>query len=546
MDVPLLHEQRVARACYHVRDAIHGIPRLHPSDEPLPQTAYLLHLLLTPLLHPILLCYVSLTIFESPLWCLRAKQQFGLDLCNSPLYPSFPIPIVPFWLNLLFEVCALFMLILDLLLFNASQGARSHNFSQFLGNSRQRATALLLFLAFVDVAYAYTTPITWWRAAPYLRAALCGIYSPGIRQQVDVMRRAVPRFAGAGFLLAVFVLYCGYLLTTIFPPDSAEGAVLPTLWEAMWQLLLLLTTANFPDVMMPAYSSNRLSCLLFIAFVTIGVFFLMNYLLAVVYASYNEAHSEYRREALGHRARSLDTAFSLLDWDEQGFLTPDRIAAMLEQIPRTSGQTAVMRRLVSTIRSVFGHKASHSVPSGRWGTLSRQVLPSRLLAEEQAALHRALLFAVLDASGDSKIQREEFSNITHVLHLSFRRRDNRSLLQMLFPAADQSSAVQTLRILLGSKRFDLGVDCAVVASVLALAVEGPSTAAAAPLPSLGGGVLSVGQVLLTILFSIEFLLKATVATGAPNLLDSATRTNCPDSAPGLLCLIRPAWPIRPP
>ena len=54
--VPLLltPDQRIARACCHVQDAIWGIRRLHDpcDDEPLAQAAYLLHLLLAPFLMP--------------------------------------------------------------------------------------------------------------------------------------------------------------------------------------------------------------------------------------------------------------------------------------------------------------------------------------------------------------------------------------------------------------------------------------------------------------------------------------------------------------
>ena len=51
-------------------------------------------------------------------------------------------------------------------------------------------------------------------------------------------------------------------------------------------MFVLLTTANFPDVMLPAYNANRWFCLYFIGFLTLGLYFLQNVLLATVQYNY--------------------------------------------------------------------------------------------------------------------------------------------------------------------------------------------------------------------------------------------------------------------
>eukprot|EP00966_Prymnesium_polylepis_P073005 1695099-Prymnesium_polylepis.3 len=93
--------------------------------------------------------------------------------------------------------------------------------------------------------------------------------------------------------------------------------------------------------MMPAYSQSRVSCLFFIAFVVFGVFFLANYLLAVVYDAYTTTERAHQQEKLAQRSASLAAAFDLLDWEGRGTLTRERISLVLDQLPRAEGYAGV-------------------------------------------------------------------------------------------------------------------------------------------------------------------------------------------------------------
>ena len=201
--------RRVNRACYHIRDAMHGVVRAHPSDSRASHAAYTAHLkIIAPLLQPWCFGYLCLTFFEPPLWCLRAKQRFHTDLCTSPLYPSFDIPKIRLSANLLLELGALSFLLADLALLVAAQG-----WVRYLGSCRQRAALTFLTLAVVDVIYAYSTPVTWWRAAPYLRACLYVVHTPAVRFQLSVMRQMVPRFGGVALLIVLYILLFAWLAT---------------------------------------------------------------------------------------------------------------------------------------------------------------------------------------------------------------------------------------------------------------------------------------------------------------------------------------------
>ena len=65
---------------------------------------------------------------------------------------------------------------------------------------------------------------------------------------------------------------------------SAEGVYyMSDLRETNWSLNILLTTANFPDVMLPAYNESWRGAIFFIVFITLGLYFWLNLILASVF-----------------------------------------------------------------------------------------------------------------------------------------------------------------------------------------------------------------------------------------------------------------------
>lgn len=82
------------------------------------------------------------------------------------------------------------------------------------------------------------------------------------------------------FVFIMFYSVAGY----IFFSFGGEGVlILPTIGESYFNMLVLLTTANFPDVMLPAYNVNYFNSFFFITYLGIGLYFLFNILLANVY-----------------------------------------------------------------------------------------------------------------------------------------------------------------------------------------------------------------------------------------------------------------------
>ncbi|CAF1465916.1 unnamed protein product [Rotaria sp. Silwood1] len=92
-------------------------------------------------------------------------------------------------------------------------------------------------------------------------------------------------------LALIHILFFAAMAMFLFPrsdtrPDSQGSTYFSSLHNAVLQLLVLHSTANNPDLMIPAYSDNRLNALFFIIFVIIGIYWIQNIITAVVYRAF--------------------------------------------------------------------------------------------------------------------------------------------------------------------------------------------------------------------------------------------------------------------
>ena len=77
-------------------------------------------------------------------------------------------------------------------------------------------------------------------------------------------------------------------------------------------MIVLLSTANHTDIMMPAYSDNRLYSIYFIAFVIIGLHVITNVLTAVVYNQFRGYLAASFQASFRRRHMAQFAAFAVL------------------------------------------------------------------------------------------------------------------------------------------------------------------------------------------------------------------------------------------
>lgn len=82
--------------------------------------------------------------------------------------------------------------------------------------------------------------------------------------------------------------------------------------DGFFQLYVLITTANFPDVMMPAYAFSKISSLLFVIFLLICMYVFLSIVLAVVYHNYQNYMKLECRTMLSNRRTNLLLCYNAL------------------------------------------------------------------------------------------------------------------------------------------------------------------------------------------------------------------------------------------
>jgi hypothetical protein len=115
-------------------------------------------------------------------------------------------------------------------------------------------------------------------------------------------------------LSGVFVFFSAWVAVIIFPRNEPEfQQEMHDVWGAVWQMYILITTANFPDVMMPAYIGNRGACGFFVLFLVCGLWFIGSSITAVVFATFQAEESKKAELNKMSIRRSLAKAFEKLD-----------------------------------------------------------------------------------------------------------------------------------------------------------------------------------------------------------------------------------------
>ncbi|KAL2089257.1 hypothetical protein ACEWY4_016156 [Coilia grayii] len=144
-----------------------------------------------------------------------------------------------------------------------------------------------------------------------------------MKKTLKCLKRTLPEMASVILLLALhlclFTMF-GMLLfvKTENPKYNGEWeSYFTDLPKSLSSLLVLLTTANNPDVMIPAYSVHRGYSIFFILFSVFGTYFLMNLLTAIIYNQFRGYLLMSVQTSIYRRCLGIHAAFVVLSCQGQ-------------------------------------------------------------------------------------------------------------------------------------------------------------------------------------------------------------------------------------
>ncbi|XP_015987178.1 two pore calcium channel protein 2 isoform X2 [Rousettus aegyptiacus] len=183
--------------------------------------------------------------------------------------------------------------------------------------------------------------------------------------------------------LSVFTMF-GMLLFTGEEGDGQDKERLTyfrSLPEALTSLLVLLTTANNPDVMIPAYSKNRAYAIFFIVFTLIGSLFLMNLLTAIIYNQFRGYLVKSLQASLFRKRLGTRAAYEVLCTPAEGEAPPRGVGVkpqdLVQVLQKVQMDGTHRQAIVEKVHSYGGGLLSADKFQNLFNELDRRVVKER-------------------------------------------------------------------------------------------------------------------------------------------------------------------------
>ncbi|XP_042971938.1 two pore calcium channel protein 1A-like isoform X1 [Carya illinoinensis] len=323
---------------------------------------------------------IILNFLEKPLWC---TNYFKYSCNNREYFYLGQLPYLTGAASLIYEATTLIILIVHTFFPLSFEGYHLYWKSPL---NRVKVACLLLLVADILVyalcwsLEAYDFPS--FRISPYIRVVFFMLNFRELRATIIILAGMLGTFLNILALGLLFLLFSSWLAFVMFEDTQQGKTVFTSYGTTLYQMFVLFTTANNPDVWIPAYKASRWYCLFFVLYMLLGVYFVTSLILAVVYDSFKSQLVKQVSEMDSTRRRVLGKAFNLIDKHNRGFIDKEQCVQLFQELNKY------------------------------------RTLPN-ISAEEFE-----LIFDELDDSQDFKINSDEFADLCNAIALKFRKEES--------------------------------------------------------------------------------------------------------------------------
>uniref|UniRef100_A0A2K5L280 Voltage-dependent calcium channel protein TPC1 n=1 Tax=Cercocebus atys TaxID=9531 RepID=A0A2K5L280_CERAT len=220
-----------------------------------------------------------------------------LSLCEAPAVPALRLGI---YVHATLELFALMVVVFELCMKLRWLGLHT-----FIRHKRTMVKTSVLVVQFVEAIVVLVRQMSHVRVTRALRCIFlvdCR-YCGGVRRNLRQIFQSLPPFMDILLLLLFFMIIFAILgeFLLLRPRRTQKASRRVTLCKY-----------SFPDVMMPSYSRNPWSCVFFIVYLSIELYFIMNLLLAVVFDTFNDIEKRKFKSLLLHKRTAIQHAYRLL------------------------------------------------------------------------------------------------------------------------------------------------------------------------------------------------------------------------------------------
>ncbi|XP_014893006.1 two pore segment channel 3, partial [Poecilia latipinna] len=367
-------------------------------------------------------------------WALKVLLYFFI-LVNLSLaiFEEPALVSLPTWATMLVELLCLLVFTIRLVHY-----AKVIPREKFWKDPKNICIIVVLLLTLIDMIIygalkaANLYSVRWSRV---LRPLLLINVTEGrqLRRAFRSIRNALPEVSSVFVLFIFSVLMFSLMALKLLSKrglKTIEGASYFTNYlEIVFDLYVLVTTANSPDVMMPAYNANSIFALFFILYILVNTYIFMSVFLAVVFNNYKKHLKEEIRQLVRAKRHKMARAFGVL------------------QEQREEGGPPVV---------------SHE----NWNKLVQQARP------DISSAHRELLWKVCDDSNQGFIGKVAFVQLADLLNIEVITLKSRPHpLQSLIPSLYESKPSRLVCRVVQHRGFVITFDLIILVNAVFIGLD---------------------------------------------------------------------------